>query len=504
MVGAAAATVALDQAAQLLLPALFGFVPAAGLWVTAGLGGVMIPALAALRRSLARRQDPSLAPLVRYADGLLGVLVGAALVTAVGVLGTDVASAFIAPPAQGAGLLGLAPMLGLFSHAAAMPVLYGAGHAAWGLRRGVAAPARFPIPLPFSLCLLPMLLTPPVSFLALTGGVPLFWAVPFVAAAVAAYLASRGRLERMSAAMAAGGAAEAELPIGPRWRLDRLSAGKTTPDAAIRSARLQAAAWGAALVLTGLGLPALFHLSLPAALASVGAAVTGSFVYLAPMLLLSGLAAPFFMGAKPATAGAYAETVRELAARAGLPTPKAYAGAKNGPPNAFAAGVFQRLAVVAVTGFITRLLSVREMRGVLAHELSHVKYRHMLVLSGALLIFPSLAVTAPSLLQLTAAYWATLVWVIGVMGLMRANERMADAGAAKLLGDPRGLATGLRKLALLGMVSGKVPDREGSLLYRLLLSHPDPLERIQALSRMAPAGGTSAGAPTEPPGDRRP
>lgn len=484
MASAASATVAVDYAARALLPVIFGFVPAAGLWVAAGLGGVMIPALVAVRFSLARKGDPAVAPLIRYADGLLGVLVGAAIVAVVGVLGSDIAAAFTAPRVKGGGLLNPASFLGAFAFMAAMPVVYGAGHAAWGLRRGVAAALRFPIPFPLSVSLLPMFINPLLGFLAFTGGVPMFLAVPLMAAAAAVYFRSRRHLESMTATRAANGPASVESGIDQQWRLDRLPGNATTPDKEIRRARFQAVGWGAALVLGSVALLLLQQLSLPAALAAMMSALSDSIKYMLPVFLLGGLLVVFFKEAAPITRGAYPETVRELAARAGLPTPKVYADKAEGPPNAFAAGMLQRMSVVAVMGCITRLMTVRELRGVLAHELSHVRYRHMLALFGALAFFPAFGAAA-SLLQLMVAYWAPLIWMACVMGLMRANERMADAGAAKLLGDSRGLATGLRKFALMGMDSGKVPDREGSLLYRLLLTHPDPLERVQTLGRMA-------------------
>ncbi|MDD5305400.1 MAG: M48 family metalloprotease, partial [Elusimicrobia bacterium] len=485
MLATAAATFGADHAARLLLPAVFGFAPAAGLWVLAGLGGVLIPALVVARIALARKADPALSPLTRYADGLLGVLAGAAAATALGLAGLDLPAALMGAPVKGAALVSLAPLLGLFSFMAALPVVYGAGHTAWGLRNKTETAPEFPVHLPFSFMLLSMLVEPMMRFISLSGISSSYLAFPLLFAAIAAYRLSIRFLTRMTAKASSGApAAFSVRELVARWRLDRIPGAATTPEREIRRARIQAALWGGALILGSLGLLALHHLSAAAALAKAGAAIPGALMGMTPMILFSGFAAAFFMRVKRVASGPYVETVRELSARAGLPMPRVYAGESTGDPNAFAAGGVQRLSVVAVKGFITRLMTVREMRGVLAHELSHVKYRHVLALFAAIACLQILSGGAATLLQMALGYWAPLLWMIGVMGLTRANERMADAGAAKLTGDPRGLATGLRKFALLGMEEAEMPHREGSWLHRLLISHPDPLERVQTLGRM--------------------
>ncbi|MBI2789532.1 MAG: M48 family metalloprotease [Elusimicrobia bacterium] len=480
-----AATVGADLAARLLFPAVFGFTPAVGLWVVAGLGGVLIPALVATRIVLARKADPAHAPLTRYADGLLGVLAGAAAVTALGLTGLDLPAAMLGAAAKGAGLVSLAPLLGLFAFMAALPVVYGAGHTAWGLRNKTKIAPEFPVQLPFSLMLLPMLFSPMMRFLSLTGGVSDLLAFPLLFAAIAAYRLSVRFLTRMTAKGASPAAAAFSVrELLARWRLDRVPGEPTTPEAEIRRARVQSAWWGGALALGSLAVLSALKLSVPAALAAAGASLTGSLMTMAPMILLSGFAAALFMRVKRVRSGPYVETVRDLARRAKVPMPRVYAGETTGDPNAFAAGGVQLLSVVAVKGYLTRLMTVREMRGVLAHELSHVKYRHMLTLFASIACLQLLSGGAVTLLQMALGYWAPLLWMVGAMGLTRANERMADAGAARITGDPRALATGLRKFALLGVDDEKVPHREGSWLYRLLLSHPDPLERVRTLGRM--------------------
>ncbi|MBI5209629.1 MAG: M48 family metalloprotease [Elusimicrobia bacterium] len=479
---AAALTAGADFSARLLMPALFGFAPAAGLWVAVGLGGVALPALAFTRWSLSRSKDPALAPLVRYADLLMGVLLGAAVVTGIGVSGLGLGGALIGPASKGLGLISLAPLLGVLGFMAALPVLFGSGHVAWGLRNKTKTDPDLPLPFLYKLMLFSAILTPGQLFVALSGGLPGLLGGFVVYAAIVTYFSSRARLGRMTAQ---DDGAQPKAGVDEEaWRLDRVQGPATTPAEQLRRARVQAALWGAAIVLGSIAFVALHQLSLPAALALAGPKLLAGLKSLAPFALLGGFLAALFMRVKRVKTGPYVDTVAELAAKAGLPMPRVHAGKTTGSPNAFAAGAFHSLAVVAVVGTITRLMTVREMRGILGHELSHVKYRHMLSFFLAIPFVQLLSLGAATILQMAVVYWAPVLWVLALLGLTRANERMADAGGAKLTGDPRGLATGLRKLALLGSVGDKMPHREGSWLYRLFLSHPDPLERVRTLGRM--------------------
>ncbi|HEX9786492.1 MAG TPA: zinc metalloprotease HtpX, partial [Candidatus Binatia bacterium] len=157
--------------------------------------------------------------------------------------------------------------------------------------------------------------------------------------------------------------------------------------------------------------------------------------------------------------------VQDLAGRAGLPMPKVYVIPEEAP-NAFATGRNPGHAAVAVTYGIRRILNKRELAGVLGHELSHVKHRDILVstiaatLAGAISYLAYMAQWAAifgggrdregggnnifGLLFMMIV--APLAAMLIQMAVSRSREYMADAGGAKVTGDPLALASALRKL----------------------------------------------------------
>ena len=213
--------------------------------------------------------------------------------------------------------------------------------------------------------------------------------------------------------------------------------------------------------------------------------------------------------------------VQDLAQRAGLPMPKVYILPQD-TPNAFATGRNPEHAAVAVTDGIRRILTKRELAGVLGHELSHVKNRDILVstiaatLAGAIGYLAQMAqfamffggnrdrddeggggnIIGLIVMMIVAPIAAMLIQ----MAVSRSREYGADEGGAKVTGDPLALASALRKLH---MGAQNIPLQvnnatanatahmfivnplTGHGLASLFSTHPPMEERIARLEAMA-------------------
>jgi heat shock protein HtpX len=202
--------------------------------------------------------------------------------------------------------------------------------------------------------------------------------------------------------------------------------------------------------------------------------------------------------------------VADLAQRAQLPMPKVYVIPGEGL-NAFATGRNPEHAAVAVTEGLLANLDRSELQGVLAHELSHVKHRDILIgtiaatLAGAISVLGSLArwgailggsrdnngsggLIGVFLVSIVAGMAATIVQ----LAVSRSREYEADAGAARLLGDPNPLISALRKL---DFAAQRVPMHanqatahmfivsplSGGGVMKWFSTHPPIEERIQRL-----------------------
>jgi len=153
--------------------------------------------------------------------------------------------------------------------------------------------------------------------------------------------------------------------------------------------------------------------------------------------------------------------VRDLAGRAELPMPKVYL-IDEAQPNAFATGRNPENAAVAATTGIVSLLSERELRGVMAHELAHVKHRDILTstiaatLAGAISALANFAMffggrdeegrPANAVVSIIVAIIAPIAAMLIQMAISRAREFEADRGGAEISGDPLALASALAKI----------------------------------------------------------
>ncbi len=213
------------------------------------------------------------------------------------------------------------------------------------------------------------------------------------------------------------------------------------------------------------------------------------------------------------TAPQFYRMVRELAQRAQLPMPRVYLIEENAP-NAFATGRNPQNAAVAATTGILRVLSDRELRGVMAHELAHVKHRDILIstisatMAGAIGMLANFAMLfggrdsegRPSnpivsiLVMMLAPIAASLIQ----MAISRAREFEADRGGAEISGDPQALASALQKIhryaqGLPMETAERHPETaqmmimnplSGGGLRGLFSTHPSTEERVERLLAM--------------------
>jgi len=209
--------------------------------------------------------------------------------------------------------------------------------------------------------------------------------------------------------------------------------------------------------------------------------------------------------------------VRNLALKASLPMPRVFIIPEEAP-NAFATGRNEKHAVVAVTEGIMRILKKEELEGVIAHELSHIKNKDMLISSMAATIAGAISMLA------TMAQWAAIFGggrsgdddngggIIGLiamaifaplaaaviqMAISRSREYLADAGGASITKNPYGLASALEKLT---KASQAIPmdakpstahlfivnPLSGKAFMNLFSTHPPLEERIARLRSMKP------------------
>jgi heat shock protein HtpX len=221
-------------------------------------------------------------------------------------------------------------------------------------------------------------------------------------------------------------------------------------------------------------------------------------------------------GAKPVSEqeapGLY-QMVRELTTRADLPMPGLYVIPQE-QPNAFATGRNPKKSAVAVTQGIMKLLSEDELRGVIAHELAHIRNRDVLIQSVAATIGGAITYIAYMLLwfggddesplgliaSLAMVLLAPIAATLIQLSISRQREFSADATGAQISGNPESLASALLRLeegakAIPMQVNQAteplyiVKPFSGGGIASLFSTHPPIEERVRRLRQMRPALG---------------
>ena len=208
--------------------------------------------------------------------------------------------------------------------------------------------------------------------------------------------------------------------------------------------------------------------------------------------------------------------VRELAQRAQLPMPKVYL-IEEDAPNAFATGRNPGNAAVAATTGLLRVLSAAELRGVMAHELAHVRHRDILIstvsatMAGAISMLANFAMffggrnsegrSTNPIVGILVMLLAPLAASVIQMAISRSREFEADRGGAEISGDPRALASALQKIQQYARgvpleAAERHPETAQMMIMNplsagglrgLFSTHPATEERVAKLLEMVPA-----------------
>jgi heat shock protein HtpX len=227
-------------------------------------------------------------------------------------------------------------------------------------------------------------------------------------------------------------------------------------------------------------------------------------------------------GARPATREEFFDlytVVENLSITAGLPTPKIYV-VEDVSPNAFATGRDKDHAVVCATTGLLAILDRSELEGVIAHELSHIGNRDMLLSTVVVVLVGFIAIASDMFMRsllwggmrrsddreegnagavlmiigIVLAVLAPLIATLIQLAISRKREFLADASGALLTRYPEGLARALEKISARGLplahqssaiahlyIADPTAGKKTSYIAKLFMTHPPVEERIEAL-----------------------
>ncbi|MXZ69202.1 MAG: zinc metalloprotease HtpX [Acidimicrobiia bacterium] len=232
----------------------------------------------------------------------------------------------------------------------------------------------------------------------------------------------------------------------------------------------------------------------------------GAYFFSAKMALAMSRARPVTEKELPKVYG----MARRLAAVSNMPVPSIHL-IESAQPNAFATGRNPKNAAVAVTTGILEILRDDELEGVIAHELSHVRNRDILISSIAAMLAAALSIFARMafwfgggrnrnnnalgmVVALAALILAPLAGMVIRMAISRAREYQADRSGAEMTGQPLSLARALQKI---GSASGRIPMDVNPAVSQLFIADP-----LKAFGRRRPPGAGGLFS-THPPIEER-
>ncbi len=200
------------------------------------------------------------------------------------------------------------------------------------------------------------------------------------------------------------------------------------------------------------------------------------------------------------------DAVESLSAKAKIPVPKIYVIPEN-TPNAFATGRNEDHAAVAVTSGILKILNKDELEGVIAHELSHIKHKDILISTMAATIASAVVLLSQwsiffgggddsgMIKTIAVAIIAPVAATLIQMAISRSREYEADAGATRVSGKPEALASALAKLSMEARRRPMdanpstahmfiVNPLSGGTIMNLFSTHPPLEKRVERLMKM--------------------